>query len=72
MSRPLKVVALSGCTWRPPRTLTLTLPIGVYASQARFANDQITSEPLKARIRRAAERTAPLFGVPPKNLRKIA
>lgn len=50
----------------------LTLPIGVYATEADFANYQIISEPLKARIRLAAERAAPLFGVHPKNLLKIA
>jgi FMN reductase len=50
----------------------LTLPIGVYATEADFSNYQITSEPLKARIRLAAERAAPLFGVHPKNLLKIA
>ena len=50
----------------------LTLPIGVYATEADFSNYQITSEPLKARIRLAAERAAPLFGVHPNNLLKIA
>ncbi|BBP75947.1 FMN reductase [Pseudomonas gingeri NCPPB 3146 = LMG 5327] len=50
----------------------LTLPIGVYASETDFTNYQITSEPLKARIRLAAERAAPLFGVHPKHLLKIA
>ena len=50
----------------------LTLPIGVYATEADFSNYQITSEPLKARIRLAAERAAPLFGAHPKNLLKIA
>jgi FMN reductase len=34
----------------------VTLPIGVYATEADFADYQITSEPLKARIRLAAER----------------
>ena len=50
----------------------LTLPIGVYATEADFSNYQITSEPLKARIRLAAERAAPLFGAYPDNLLKIA
>jgi len=50
----------------------LTLPIGVYGTEADFSNYQITSEPLKARIRLAAERAAPLFGVRPNNLLKIA
>ena len=40
----------------------ITLPIGVYASEADFDNYRIVSEPLKARIRLAAERAAPLFG----------
>jgi FMN reductase len=78
MSRPLKVVALSGGTWRPSRTLVLTqallaeLAEQLYATEADFTDYQITSEPLKARIRLAAERAAPLFGVHPKNLLKIA
>ncbi|WP_044870447.1 FMN reductase [Pseudomonas sp. LFM046] len=50
----------------------LTLPIGVYASEADFQNYQITSETLKARIALAAERAAPLFGGAPADLRKIA
>ncbi|MEX3777233.1 FMN reductase [Pseudomonas sp. MYb118] len=50
----------------------LTLPIGVYATEADFADYQITSEPLKARIRLAAERAAPLFGAHPNHLLKIA
>lgn len=50
----------------------LTLPIGVYAVESDFANYQITSEPLKTRIRLAAERAAPLFGVSARNLLKIA
>ncbi|WP_414602386.1 NAD(P)H-dependent oxidoreductase [Pseudomonas aeruginosa] len=40
----------------------ITLPIGVYASEADFDNYRIVSELLKARIRLAAERAAPLFG----------
>lgn len=50
----------------------LTLPIGVYATEADFSNYQITSELLRARIQLAAERAAPLFGVHPNNLLKIA
>jgi FMN reductase len=50
----------------------LTLPVGVYATEADFSNYQITSEPLKARIRLAAERAAPLFGVHLNHLLKIA
>jgi len=40
---------------------SLTLPIGVYASEADFANYQITSEALRTRIQLAAERAVPLF-----------
>jgi FMN reductase len=50
----------------------LTLPIGVYATEADFTDYQITSEPLKARIRLAAERAAPLFAAHPTSLLKIA
>ncbi|KAA0944468.1 MULTISPECIES: FMN reductase [unclassified Pseudomonas] len=50
----------------------LTLPIGVYATEADFTDYQITSEPLKARIRLAADRAAPLFGAHPTALLKIA
>ncbi len=50
----------------------LTLPIGVYATETDFSNYQITSEPLKARIRLAAERAAPLFGAHSKQLLKTA
>lgn len=39
----------------------LTLPIGVYASQAELADYRVTSEALTARIRLAAERAVPLF-----------
>ncbi len=50
----------------------VTLPIGVYATEADFADYQITSEQLKARIRLAAERAAPLFATHFKPLLKIA
>jgi FMN reductase len=50
----------------------MTLPIGVYATEADFADYQITSEALKARIRLAAERAAPLFVSQIKPLLKIA
>jgi FMN reductase len=50
----------------------MTLPIGVYATEADFADYQITSELLKARIRLAAERAAPLFATQIKPLLKIA
>lgn len=43
---------------------SITLPIGVYASESDFADYRITSEALKARIRLAAERAAPLFARP--------
>ncbi|MNM80148.1 NAD(P)H-dependent FAD/FMN reductase [compost metagenome] len=51
---------------------SLTLPIGVYATEADFRDYQIASEPLKARIRLAAERAAPLLGGSLDELRKIA
>jgi len=50
----------------------VTLPIGVYATEADFANYQITSETLKARIRLAAERAATIFATQIKPLLKIA
>ncbi|QRY78131.1 FMN reductase [Pseudomonas sp. PDNC002] len=50
---------------------SITLPIGVYASEADFANYQITSDTLRARIQLAAERAAPLFAGHPQ-LRKTA
>lgn len=50
----------------------LTLPIGVYATEADFSNYQITSDLLKARIQLAAERAAPLFGAHSTHLLKIA
>lgn len=49
---------------------SITLPIGVYASEADFANYQITSDTLRARIQLAAERAVPLFVRP--QLRKTA
>ncbi|MNO88254.1 NAD(P)H-dependent FAD/FMN reductase [compost metagenome] len=51
---------------------SLTLPIGVYATEADFRDYQIASEPLKARIRLAAERAVPLLGDSHAELRKIA
>lgn len=50
----------------------LTLPIGVYASEADFVDYQVTSEPLKARITLAADRAASLFGSRADALKKIA
>lgn len=50
----------------------LTLPIGVYATESDFTDYQITSEPLKGRIRLAAERAAPLFAAHAPSLLKIA
>lgn len=41
---------------------SLTLPIGVYATESDFSDYQITSEPLKERIRLAIDKTTPLFG----------
>lgn len=40
----------------------LTLPIGVFASQAELADYRVSSDALAARIRLAAERAVPLFG----------
>lgn len=50
----------------------LTLPIGVYASEADFADYQITSNALKARITLAAKRAVPLFTGTATDLLKIA
>lgn len=50
----------------------LTLPIGVYATEADFTDYQITSELLKGRIQLAAERAAPLLAVHAPSLLKIA
>ena len=50
----------------------LTLPIGVYATEADFTDYQITSDLLKARIQLAAERAAPLFTAHAPSLLKIA
>ncbi len=50
----------------------LTLPIGVYASEADFTNYQVSNELLKARIQLAVERAAPLFAVRSATLQKIA
>ena len=51
---------------------SVTLPLGVYASEADFSNYQISSEALKTRIRLAVERAAPLFIAGAANLRKTA
>ncbi|TBU98596.1 FMN reductase [Stutzerimonas kirkiae] len=48
----------------------LTLPIGVYASEADFVDYKVASETLRQRIRLAAERAAPLFDA--QRLRKTA
>jgi len=53
----------------------LTLPIGVYASEADFQDYRITSAPLQARIELAAERAADLLhstAAGSRPLRKIA
>lgn len=39
----------------------LTLPIGVYGTNADFENHQLNSPALQARVRLAAERAVPLF-----------
>lgn len=51
---------------------SLTLPIGVYASEADFTNYQVSNELLKARIQLAVERAAPLFAARSATLQKIA
>lgn len=51
---------------------SLTLPIGVYASEADFSNYQVSNELLKARIQLAVERAAPLFAHHASTLQKIA
>ncbi|OLU28154.1 FMN reductase [Pseudomonas sp. PA15(2017)] len=51
---------------------SLTLPIGVYASESEFADYRIVSQPLQARIELAAERAAGLFRGQAHALRKIA
>ncbi|MGY4533110.1 FMN reductase [Pseudomonas sp. TE3786] len=51
---------------------SLTLPIGVYASEADFTNYAVSSELLKARIQLAVERAAPLFANGAATLKKIA
>lgn len=50
---------------------SLTLPLGVYASEADFHNYQITCELLQARIRLAVDRALPLITAP-RALRQIA
>jgi FMN reductase len=42
---------------------SLTLPVGVYASEADFTNYEITSELLQARIRLAVKHALPLLGI---------
>ena len=49
---------------------SLTLPIGVYASEADFVDYQVSNELLKARIQLAVERAVPLFTA--STLKKIA
>jgi FMN reductase len=41
---------------------SLTLPIGVYASEADFSNYRISSDSLQARITLAARRALPALG----------
>ncbi|MNZ88761.1 hypothetical protein D3C78_1076590 [compost metagenome] len=50
----------------------VTLPLGVYASEADFSNYQISSEALQARVRLAIERALPALGAAAGDLRKIA
>ncbi|WP_447590885.1 FMN reductase [Aquipseudomonas campi] len=51
---------------------SLTLPIGVYASESDLRDYQISSDALQARIRLAAERALPLFTAHAHTVRKIA
>ncbi|OLU17167.1 FMN reductase [Pseudomonas sp. PA1(2017)] len=51
---------------------SLTLPIGVYASEADFADYRVASDALQARIELAAERTAALVRGQTPALSKIA
>jgi len=51
---------------------SLTLPIGVYASESDFLDYRIVSELLQARVELAAERAAGLFVGQAHTLRKIA
>ncbi|MFK8331881.1 FMN reductase [Pseudomonas sp. BJa5] len=51
---------------------SLTLPIGVYASESDLRDYQVSSDTLQARIRLAAERALPLFANHAHSLRKIA
>lgn len=51
---------------------SLTLPIGVYASEADFADYRIVSSALQARVQLAAERAVSVFSNQAHALRKIA
>jgi len=51
---------------------SLTLPIGVYATEKDFSDYLITSEPLKERIQLAVERVTHIFGAHSTNLLKFA
>ena len=51
---------------------SVTLPIGVYASEADFSNYQISSEALRERVRLAIASALPLLGTASRDLRKIA
>ncbi len=50
----------------------LTLPVGVYASEADFTDYRVSNELLNARIQLAVERAAPLFAARHATLQKIA
>ncbi|MET1076400.1 MAG: FMN reductase [Pseudomonas sp.] len=50
----------------------MTLPIGVYASEADFSDYRVSNEALQTRIRLAAARTAALFAAPVPRLLKTA
>lgn len=51
---------------------SITLPLGVYASEADFSNYRISSEALQERVRLAIERALPLLGAAAGDQRKIA
>ncbi len=51
---------------------SLTLPIGVYASEADFSDYKISSDALKERINLAVERALPVFGARSTELLKFA
>lgn len=51
---------------------SITLPLGVYASEGDFSNYRISSEALQERVRLAIEHALPLLAAGSTSLRKIA